>query len=237
MATKLVIDIARAVRATAGGRAVIVGGWVRDRIMNLPGKANRTSISRSFASRRLGCVSCSSVSAGVEAVGESFQVYKLGAIDISLPRRDSKAGRGHRGFVVVGDPTCRSKRRRGGAISRSTPSRGIRSRTNTSIRSTAAATSNAPAADGRRATFADDSLRVLRAIQFVARLELRARRADSRCVARSRSTTCRRSGSGASSKSCCSPTPVDRVRARHGSRRRRQAVSRAAGAGRLPAGT
>ena len=40
----------------------------------------------------------------VEAVGESFQVYKLGDVDVSLPRRDSKAGRGHRGFVVVGDP-------------------------------------------------------------------------------------------------------------------------------------
>src|ERR1051326_5218739 len=41
---------------------------------------------------------------GVEAVGESFQVYKLGDIDVSLPRRDSKAGRGHKGFIVVGDP-------------------------------------------------------------------------------------------------------------------------------------
>ena len=40
----------------------------------------------------------------VEAVGESFQVYKICAIDVSLPRRDSKAGRGHRGFVVTGDP-------------------------------------------------------------------------------------------------------------------------------------
>ena len=40
----------------------------------------------------------------VEAVGESFQVYKIGDIDVSLPRRDSKAGRGHRGFVVAGDP-------------------------------------------------------------------------------------------------------------------------------------
>src|SRR5205814_800427 len=40
----------------------------------------------------------------LEAVGESFQVYKLGEIDVSLPRRESKTGRGHRGFDVVGDP-------------------------------------------------------------------------------------------------------------------------------------
>ena len=39
----------------------------------------------------------------VEAVGESFQVYKLGDLDVSLPRRDSKSGRGHRGFDVTGD--------------------------------------------------------------------------------------------------------------------------------------
>ena len=40
----------------------------------------------------------------VEAVGESFQVYKTGDIDVSLPRRESKSGRGHRGFDVAGDP-------------------------------------------------------------------------------------------------------------------------------------
>jgi hypothetical protein len=38
----------------------------------------------------------------VEAVGE-LSGHKIGDIDVSLPRRDSKAGRGHRGFVVTGD--------------------------------------------------------------------------------------------------------------------------------------
>src|SRR5262245_45328876 len=41
----------------------------------------------------------------VEAVGESFQVFKSGDIDVALPRRESKSGRGHRGFEVTGDPT------------------------------------------------------------------------------------------------------------------------------------
>ena len=40
----------------------------------------------------------------VNAVGESFTVYKIGGIDVSLPRRDSKTGPGHRGFTVEGDP-------------------------------------------------------------------------------------------------------------------------------------
>src|SRR6195256_4688454 len=92
--------IANAVRA-AGGRALLVGGWVRDRVMGhtspdvdvevfgVPGDRLRTLL-ETFGR--------------VEAVGESFQVYKLGDIDVSVPRRDSKAGRGHKGFVVVGDP-------------------------------------------------------------------------------------------------------------------------------------
>ena len=55
----------------------------------------------------------------VEAVGQSFPVYKVVgpdgvAIDVALPRRESKQGRGHKGFEV-----------RVAAISLSTPSRGI----------------------------------------------------------------------------------------------------------------
>ena len=48
----------------------------------------------------------------VEAVGQSFAVYKLvpaegagASIDVALPRRESKSGRGHKGFVVEGDPS------------------------------------------------------------------------------------------------------------------------------------
>jgi tRNA nucleotidyltransferase (CCA-adding enzyme) len=47
----------------------------------------------------------------VDAVGEAFTVLKVsglegvdGVVDVSLPRRDSKAGPGHRGIAVVGDP-------------------------------------------------------------------------------------------------------------------------------------
>ena len=41
----------------------------------------------------------------VNVVGEAFTVYKLGHdIDVSVPRRERKAGRGHRAFVIEGDP-------------------------------------------------------------------------------------------------------------------------------------
>ncbi len=45
----------------------------------------------------------------VEAVGQSFPVYKVVssdgvAVDVALPRRESKQGRGHKGFEVRGDP-------------------------------------------------------------------------------------------------------------------------------------
>jgi tRNA nucleotidyltransferase (CCA-adding enzyme) len=39
-------------------------------------------------------------------VGEAFTVYKLGLdLDVSLPRRERKSGRGHRAFVIEGDPS------------------------------------------------------------------------------------------------------------------------------------
>ncbi len=41
----------------------------------------------------------------VNVVGEAFTVYKLGSsLDVSLPRRERKSGRGHRAFVIEGDP-------------------------------------------------------------------------------------------------------------------------------------
>ena len=40
----------------------------------------------------------------VDTVGESFTVYKVEDVDVSLPRRESKSGRGHKGFEVIGDP-------------------------------------------------------------------------------------------------------------------------------------
>lgn len=170
--------VARAVR-DAGGRAFIVGGWVRDDLLS---RASTDSASRNHGPKdidievfglpadRLRAV-LSGLGA-VNSVGASFAVFKLGPLDVSLPRTESKAGRGHRGFVVTGDPHLpleEAARRRDFTV-------------------------NAIAWDPLRdeyldphggrgdlrrkrlrmvdpATFGDDSLRVLRAVQLAARLE------------------------------------------------------------------
>ena len=164
-------EIAAAVR-DAGGRALIVGGWVRDRLLYGPGHEPPDLDLEVFGVPGDRLRTLLESFGRVEAVGESFQVYKIGAIDVSLPRRDSKAGRGHRGFVVTGDPTMsieEAARRRDFTVN-------------------AISWDPLPAEyfdpfDGRRdlerrllrfvdpQTFADDSLRALRAVQLAARLE------------------------------------------------------------------
>jgi tRNA nucleotidyltransferase (CCA-adding enzyme) len=159
-------DIAESIRAQ-GGRALVVGGWVRDRLMGqtskdvdlevfgVPAPALRALLER-FGS--------------VNAVGESFTVYKVGGVDVALPRRDSKTGSGHRGFTVEGDPSMSfddAARRRDFTINAIgfdpltgeylDPHGGRRDLERGILR----------AVDLR--TFAEDSLRVLRAVQFAAR--------------------------------------------------------------------
>ena len=99
--------LCEAVRA-AGGRPFLVGGAVRDRLLGLP------LIDYDLEVFGLPAERLRAVLAGVgtvNAVGEAFTVFKVsglegapGAVDVSLPRRDSKAGPGHRGIQVEGDP-------------------------------------------------------------------------------------------------------------------------------------
>ena len=108
--------IAEAVRE-AGGRALIVGGWVRDRLM---GRQSPKDIDLEVFRLPADRVRALLEGLGrVEAVGESFQVYKTGDIDVSLPRRESKSGRGHRGLRCHGrSGDDDSTKPRGGATSR-----------------------------------------------------------------------------------------------------------------------
>ena len=94
------LAIARSVR-DAGGRALIVGGWVRDRLLGRDAKDIDLEV-YGLPADRLKDVLASFGS--VNTVGESFTVYKVADLDVSLPRRESKVGRGHRGFEVTGDP-------------------------------------------------------------------------------------------------------------------------------------
>src|SRR5262245_49596773 len=98
------IRLARAVAERvreAGGRALIVGGWTRDRLMARQSKDIDLEV---FGVDALRLRRLLDGFGRVETVGESFRVYKLEALDVSLPRRESKVGRGHRGFEVQGDP-------------------------------------------------------------------------------------------------------------------------------------
>ena len=160
----------------AGGRALIVGGWVRDRLRGTPSKDIDIEVF-GVAQDRLPALL--EPLGRVEPVGQSFPVYKLvppgggsGDIDVALPRRESKHGRGHKGFEVHGDPTMSiadAARRRDFTV-------------NAIAWDPLTGTYEDPF-DGRGdlerrllravdpATFADDSLRALRAVQFAARFE------------------------------------------------------------------
>jgi tRNA nucleotidyltransferase (CCA-adding enzyme) len=163
--------IAAAVR-DGGGRALVVGGWVRDRLLSLPLPEKSNVDLEVFGVPGDALRALLERFGRVEAVGESFQVYKLGDVDVSLPRRDSKAGRGHRGFVVTGDPDmsiAEAARRRDFTVN--------------AISWDPLSDEYFDPFDGRRDlerrrlrmvdpdTFADDSLRVLRAVQLAARFE------------------------------------------------------------------
>ena len=90
---ELALAVARAVR-DAGGRARIVGGWVRDELLGLnhPSKDLDLEVFGVPADRLRALLE---TLGRVDTVGESFTVYKIGDVDVSLPRRESKAGRGH----------------------------------------------------------------------------------------------------------------------------------------------
>jgi tRNA nucleotidyltransferase (CCA-adding enzyme) len=176
MISPAVIKLCQQVRQS-GGRALLVGGWVRDfvrgletvdydiEVYGIAAEALRQLLNRHGR---------------VDAVGEAFTVYKVklregdqrSVVDVSLPRRESKTGRGHRGFVVEGDPRMsveEAARRRDFTINAMMydpltleyldPYRGREDLQRGVIR----------VVDPR--TFVEDSLRVLRAMQFASRFE------------------------------------------------------------------
>ena len=164
-----VLKLARAVRAE-GGRALLVGGCVRDALMGGRPKdwdVEVYGVEPARLRELLGELG------RVDAVGEAFTVYKVGHdLDVSLPRRERKSGRGHRAFVVEGDPAMNvgeAARRRDFTVNAILedplsgeildPYNGRADLQNRILRAVS------------RETFAEDSLRVLRAAQFAARFE------------------------------------------------------------------
>jgi tRNA nucleotidyltransferase (CCA-adding enzyme) len=173
----VVVDLA-ARCADAGGRAYLVGGGVRDHLM---GRAVHDWDIEVFGLPATSLVGLLKRLGTVNAVGRSFGVYKLrphgwardrAEVDVSIPRRDSKVGPGHRGISVEGDPhmsLVEATRRRDltvNAILYDVLNRSFEDPWNgrADIRQ-----KRLCAVD--RETFLEDPLRALRVIQFAARLE------------------------------------------------------------------
>jgi tRNA nucleotidyltransferase (CCA-adding enzyme) len=166
-----VLSISKAV-AEDRGRAMLVGGCVRDELMAIEATDWDLEVYGVEPARLRQILDHFG---RVDAVGEAFTVYKIGPdLDVSLPRRERKTGRGHKGFVIEGDPSMSfesASRRRDFTINailkdpltgetfdcfggRDDLGKGI-------LR----------AVDSK--TFPEDSLRVLRAAQFAARFRFR----------------------------------------------------------------
>ena len=149
---------------------MLVGGCVRDELMNIEPKDFDLEIYGIEPSKLREILDSFGK---VETVGEAFTVYKIGQdLDVALPRRERKTGRGHKGFVVEGDPQMtfqEAAKRRDFTINAIMqdaltgeiidPYNGREDIKNKILRVVS------------RDTFAEDSLRVLRAAQFAARFE------------------------------------------------------------------
>lgn len=187
---KMVMSLAETVKA-AGGRAMLVGGCVRDELMGIEPKDLDVEI-YGIPAERLKKILTDLVQRQeteddrretsphtalrfpeLITVGEVFTVYKIGHyLDVAMPRRERKTGRGHRGFTVEGDPEMSFEE----ACSR-------RDFTVNAILKDPLTGEIIDPFNGREdinskllrhvsdATFAEDSLRVLRAAQFAARLD------------------------------------------------------------------
>lgn len=164
-----ILRLARAVRET-GGRALMVGGCVRDHLSGAQPKDWDVEVYGVEPARLRELLD---QFGHVNVAGEAFTVYKLGLdLDVSLPRRERKAGRGHRAFVIEGDPSMtfeEAARRRDFTINAIMED---------PLTGEVIDTFNGRADLERRLlravsgeTFAEDSLRVLRAAQFAARFE------------------------------------------------------------------
>ena len=168
---KIIREIAQAVQG-AGGRALLVGGCVRDALMNRPSKDFDLEVYGLDYEYLLALLKPFDQTI---TVGRAFGVikFKNHDIDIALPRRDSKVGPGHRGFTVTYDPNLtfeEAGRRRDLTINSIgydpltsellDPHKGANNIKQGVLRAT----------DPKH--FAEDPLRALRVMQFAARFQM-----------------------------------------------------------------
>lgn len=165
-----VLAICRHIRAV-GGRAMLVGGSVRDALQKIPPKDLDLEVYELEQDSLIAVLSRRHV---VDLVGKSFGVLKLHhlPVDISLPRREEKSGTGHKGFDIQTDPwlsPAEAAKRRDFTINAISydplentlydPCNGITDLENATLRHTSP-------------KFVEDPLRVLRGMQFAARFDM-----------------------------------------------------------------
>jgi tRNA nucleotidyltransferase (CCA-adding enzyme) len=156
-------------------RAYIVGGFVRDMLRGVLSDDVDLEV-YGISADELEKILNDLFPRQVHAVGKAFGVFRIpagkGFVDIALPRRESKAGSGHRGFAIKGDPSMSiedAARRRDFTINAMLldirdwtlldPYGGQKDLEARVLRAVDAA------------TFVDDPLRVYRAVQFAARFD------------------------------------------------------------------
>lgn len=170
---EIILKLSQDIRA-ANGRALLVGGCVRDMLLGITPKdfdlevyGLAPEVLRSIAERH----------GDVIDVGRAFGILKLkssiGDIDLALPRLDSKIDVGHKGFDILVDPNLLPEvaaRRRDftiNAIMMNPLTEDIIDPFNGRVD---LESKTLRVVDAEQ--FGDDPLRVLRAIQFVARFNL-----------------------------------------------------------------
>ncbi|MBN1826488.1 MAG: HD domain-containing protein [Candidatus Eisenbacteria bacterium] len=87
----------------AGGRALAVGGYVRDRILGIDEERKDVDL-EVFGLEPDRLIEVLRPFGRVDLVGKAFGVLKVGGVDVSIPRRETKIGSGHKGFHVESDP-------------------------------------------------------------------------------------------------------------------------------------
>jgi len=173
---KRLLKIAEDIRS-AGGRAFLVGGFARDSLLGINGEARDFDI-EVYAISQEKLLDILSKYGKPNLIGKAFGVIHLSRqnihYDFSFPRTESKTGSGHRAFDVQTNPNLsfeKAARRRDFTINAMgmelpsleliDPYNGGKDLQNRILRHVSEA-------------FAEDSLRVLRGVQFAARFELKA---------------------------------------------------------------
>ncbi len=168
--------ILAAIRA-AGGEAIVVGGSVRDSLLGQKPKDFDLEV---YAVPPETLVPALQAIGAVDLVGKSFGVIKVRLpgmaeepFDVAIPRRESKVGQGHKGFLVEPDPTMTPKE---AASRRDFDWNALGVRESGEVRDYFGGVQSLQQRRLRHTSpaFADDPLRVLRGMQFAGRYGLTA---------------------------------------------------------------